>query len=620
MMLIEELFGDGRVFLPAISWLLTYLLHSTIFLAAAWLAARWVFADRPGLEEALWKTALVGGLLTASLQAATPWQPGTAQWTLAPAPTGHQVVPVAAALPEPESAAANRAARAGSARRTSTQIAHRSGASRAVPWILLAWLIGALASAMALGRQGWALRRRLKDRVEITDGPVRAMLDELCRGIGDARRVRLTATDRISVPVALGLWRPEICLPHRGLGALSVAEQRSLLAHELAHLVRRDPAWYLISAVIAALGFFQPLNRLAGRRLRRLSEILCDDWAVASTGSAASLARCLTEVAGWAMERPRFFPSPGIAGGVTELGHRIQRLVDGRSGRGAKLPRGGRLLAALAAWVLVGTIAPGWTAGPPASPEGAERPAPPAIGAEEISGDPEPASTVPLPRELKPAPATEPADEASTVRALGGVGAEILESAPSDSPADQEPAPEAEQTPAREDGSEPAAEATEDTEPAAAEPAADPAPDELPEDGSRMDSPPALPAAPPVPVPEAATVPSPAPVAAVADETPAAGEPAEAHYIPPVLENRPVPRFPKMAIRLNKSRATVTLRLKIDETGQVIDAQSVGEKAGFGFDREAIRVARKSTYTPALRGGEPVAAEVTVSIRFERRR
>lgn len=516
------------------------------------------------------------------------------------------------------------------------------------------------------------------------------MVDELCREIGDARGVRLTATDRISVPIALGLLRPEICLPHRSLGNLSAAEQRSLLAHELAHLVRRDPAWHLTSAVIAALCFFQPLNRLAGRRLRRLSEVLCDDWAVASTGSAASLARCLTEVAGWAIERPRFFLSPGIAGGVTELGHRIQRLVDGRCGRGAPLPRRGSLLAALAAWALVGTIAPGWTAEPTASQEGAEWPAPlPQVASGEISADPEPASTAPLPMELdasqpisrswvsvplldvlqdlasirnldfavepgvggtitaeldgapwqmvldqvlrisslginrdgmvwriaplEPAPAVEPA---SAVPALAEGGA-----ADSDSLADREPVPKAEEPPSLEDTSE---QTTEDAEPDASEPGADPARDDPPEDGSQDDPPPArkaVPVAPAAPGPEPTIASSPPPVAPAADETPiAAAEPAGDYFTSPVLEERPVPRFPKMAIRLNKWRGAVTLRVTIDETGRVIDAQPVGEEVGFGFEREAIHAVRRSTYTPAQRGGEPVAAEVTVTIRFQRRR
>src|SRR5436853_7242843 len=70
----------------ALAWLLTYLLHSTLLLGLAWLAskplARWSVAA----EEAAWKLALVGALLTASLQLAAGWEPAAGRWSLAQAP------------------------------------------------------------------------------------------------------------------------------------------------------------------------------------------------------------------------------------------------------------------------------------------------------------------------------------------------------------------------------------------------------------------------------------------------------------------------------------------------------------------------------------------------------
>src|SRR5262245_6775801 len=57
------------------AWLLTYLIHSTLLIAAVWLIARRL-ERRPAALDALWKTALVGGLVTATLQTAagvSPW-------------------------------------------------------------------------------------------------------------------------------------------------------------------------------------------------------------------------------------------------------------------------------------------------------------------------------------------------------------------------------------------------------------------------------------------------------------------------------------------------------------------------------------------------------------------
>ena len=49
------------------AWLLTFAMHSTLLLGLAWLMARYARSHR--LKELLWKTALVGGIFMATLQA-----------------------------------------------------------------------------------------------------------------------------------------------------------------------------------------------------------------------------------------------------------------------------------------------------------------------------------------------------------------------------------------------------------------------------------------------------------------------------------------------------------------------------------------------------------------------
>ena len=52
---------------PAIAWLLTYLLHGTILLGLAGLVSKPLARWSVSAEETVWKLALVGALLTASL-------------------------------------------------------------------------------------------------------------------------------------------------------------------------------------------------------------------------------------------------------------------------------------------------------------------------------------------------------------------------------------------------------------------------------------------------------------------------------------------------------------------------------------------------------------------------
>ena len=143
---------------------------------------------------------------------------------------------------------------------------------------------------------------------------------------GTLPRVRLSASTRVDVPIAVGVLRPEIVVPERALYQLEPAELESMLAHELAHLVRRDPAWRLITGFMQRVLFLQPLNRVAAAHLESASEVLCDDWAVERTDRPLALARCLTEVAGW-VASPLGASVPAMARRGSGLGRRVRRLV-----------------------------------------------------------------------------------------------------------------------------------------------------------------------------------------------------------------------------------------------------------------------------------------------------
>jgi len=176
------------------------------------------------------------------------------------------------------------------------------------------------------GWQTWRLNRRLARCTELCDGPVRSMLDELCEAKAH-RRVRLLLSADELEPAAFGVRRWTILLPARAVHALAPEDLRSLLAHELAHLVRGDSLWLWLSRLICCSCAFQPLNHLARREWQRAAELLCDAWAVARTGRPLALARCLTEVAGWRLSR-RACPASLAVLGRTRLSERIERLIE----------------------------------------------------------------------------------------------------------------------------------------------------------------------------------------------------------------------------------------------------------------------------------------------------
>lgn len=322
----------------AVAWLLTYALHSTLFLGLALAASRRLAGRWARLEEAVWRFALVAALATSTLQLAAGWEPVAGRWTLDVAssstPSATLSTPTATAVVA-ERHAAPRSLRTpvspsvpAAAALSSLRIDSRSVASG----VLGLWACGALLLALHWGWLSLRLRRHLRARPEVVGGGMFSLLRQLTAEQGLTENVRLTCSSRVSVPVALSLSRPEICVPPRALSHLEPEQQQGMLAHELAHLVRRDPFWLTFSHLVASVLFFQPLNWVARRRLRELSERLCDEWAVERTGRPLSLARCLAEVAGWSVQPARALPVPSMADRPSHLARRIRHLLDdGRS-------------------------------------------------------------------------------------------------------------------------------------------------------------------------------------------------------------------------------------------------------------------------------------------------
>src|SRR5262249_18791017 len=105
-----------------------------------------------------------------------------------------------------------------------------------------------------------SLRRRMLGRTRLRDGELVELLERVRQRAGVRQRVRLSVSERIAAPFSTGLLWPEVCVPKAVL-TLTHAQQEALLAHELAHVVRRDPAWFGLGYLIERFFFFQPLNR-----------------------------------------------------------------------------------------------------------------------------------------------------------------------------------------------------------------------------------------------------------------------------------------------------------------------------------------------------------------------
>jgi hypothetical protein len=135
----------------------------------------------------------------------------------------------------------------------------------------------------------------------------------------------------------------------------------AMLGHEIAHHMRRDPLRLLGLNLLQALFFFQPLFRVASRQLHLAAEEQCDAWGASHLEDRLAMARCLTEVAAWVLPQDRRLLVAGMARRRSQLGVRVERLMDegcSFTARGGNLRAlGSAAVLALAPW-LAPSLAP----------------------------------------------------------------------------------------------------------------------------------------------------------------------------------------------------------------------------------------------------------------------
>ena len=364
------------------AWLATYALHSTLLLGAAWALTRWVVRAH-GAREVIWKAALLGGLLSASVQVAAGFEPLLGRLNIARPPAAQSApadeltafadkdapraarsvittnetseAPAATA----NDAAASRSSTGRDAAAETTTAASAPLRTRIFVGVLALWAVVALLLAVRFVAAHVLLLLRVGPRALVRDEQLVELVDILREEAGMRRLVRLTRAAGLPSPIALG--RAEICLPDAALAELDREQQESMLAHEVAHLARRDPAWLAAAALVERVLFFQPLNRLARQRIQESAEYLCDDWAARRTGSGMTLAKCLVKVAEWIDAAPEAVPLTGMAEMRSHFVARIDRLV--KNGALSARPAGRWVTPAAAAVVIaVAVAAPGVTA------------------------------------------------------------------------------------------------------------------------------------------------------------------------------------------------------------------------------------------------------------------
>jgi TonB family protein len=267
------------------SWVLGYLLNSVwqvpMVFAAAWAISRLARRMGPRAEHRVWVMALA---MEAIVPACSLRVRELAAWTLTLLPW------VTSSL-----------GKGGAARVT---VVTGAGAARGVTWlppmvlavIAATYLCGVVYFAARLGWRVWRTRAMERGAKALVLTDTAALnWERCCRVFRVAAAV--STSEEIAGPVTVGFLHCGLLLPTGFMERVGDGDLEAVMAHESAHMQRRDFAKNLLYELVTIMVAYHPLLWWTRSRVAATREMVCDAMAADAVASRGMYARSLLRLA-----------------------------------------------------------------------------------------------------------------------------------------------------------------------------------------------------------------------------------------------------------------------------------------------------------------------------------
>ncbi len=197
-------------------------------------------------------------------------------------------------------------------------------------FLVALWMVGVLLLSLRL-LGGLAYTKRLKNHPNNRIyRPGQETIIRLSEKLGFQKPVQVMLSGVVGVPMVIGQLKPVILLPVALVTTLPINQVEALLAHELAHIYRRDYWVNIFQSLAEIIFFYHPALWWISSVIRTERENCCDDLAVSLCHNKLTYAKALTQVE---ISRQQ---STGLAMAVTGVGgsllQRIERLLHPHGG------------------------------------------------------------------------------------------------------------------------------------------------------------------------------------------------------------------------------------------------------------------------------------------------
>ena len=193
---------------------------------------------------------------------------------------------------------------------------------------LTIWLAGSVAMAVFQFVRIVKFRRLLK-RGRTAPSRLVRQVQELATVLA-VRRPGTRVVPGIGSPFVWGLHRAQLLWPTAFLGRLADTCWRSVIAHELAHLRRRDHWVAWLQLLAECVWWWNPLFWYVRRQLRLNAELACDAWVVSALPEERrAYAEALIAVTEHVSQTASLAPALGISSGARQAFERRLTMIMG---------------------------------------------------------------------------------------------------------------------------------------------------------------------------------------------------------------------------------------------------------------------------------------------------
>jgi beta-lactamase regulating signal transducer with metallopeptidase domain len=168
-------------------------------------------------------------------------------------------------------------------------------------WIVRIWGALVLLRLARFSRAVHRVHRLRRDASVLTPAQV-GMASQIIQA---KRNVALLESTAIDDPVTIGVFHPAILLPSKVLPELSEQDLSAVLAHEYAHIRRRDFPVHILCELISLPVAWHPGIGYLMSKISQTRELACDEYAAARFGKRRSYADTLLRLASLCLHIPR---------------------------------------------------------------------------------------------------------------------------------------------------------------------------------------------------------------------------------------------------------------------------------------------------------------------------